>query len=599
MGLDGQKRCLGCMKLLAWDGRCSCGFDRGSYSSDPHYLPLGSFLKDGDYMVGKVLGEGGFGITYMGFDQNLLSRVAIKEYYPAGFAGRDTANGNYNVCAYGGDARDIFKKGLDAFLKEARILAKFGGMEGIVKVHNLFQENETAYIVMEYVEGISIKKYVQRYGRIKPELVWEMMEQPIRVLQAVHEENLVHRDVSADNLMIRQNGRITLIDFGAARSPNVLDERTRTAICKQGFSALEQYSGEGKQGPWTDVYSICATMYYMLTGIVPKNSTERIVDDMVIPLSQMDDILLGQDKKEALMTGMAVKSSERFQNMEALYSALYGESLKSHIDSDIVFPKEEKQDTPVEKKEPDRKTNGATALLGEVLQKLKRQKSRQRRKKLYGRIAGGAVAVLLLLLILWSLRGYIPMDAGVGKQAGESGLEQQIRAEPTDTPEPSKGFSNHQIKPVSEGGTSKVGITPQGSSTPLADSTPQVSSIPQGTVSKVAKMPKVAGLQKADAARRIRKKGLQYRIVSRNSSKFAEGIVIRASVSAGETVEKGKQIILYVSKGKKVVPTPRPTAAPVQKAATKPPAAKRPTVTKKPSHKQDDNLAGDLDSILY
>lgn len=577
MGLDGQERCMGCMKPLAWDGRCSCGFDRKRYPSDSHYLPLNSFLKNGDYMVGKVLGEGGFGITYIGFDQNLLSRIAIKEYYPAGFAGRDISGGTYDVCAYGGDYAEVYKKGLDAFLKEARMLTQFSAMEGIVKVRNLFEENKTAYIIMEYVEGVSIKSYVQRYGRIKPELVLKMMEQPIRALQAVHRKNLVHRDVSADNLMIGQDGRVTLIDFGAARSSNAMDEKTRTTICKQGFSALEQYSKEGKQGPWTDVYSICATMYYMLTGTVPKSSTERIVDDTVVPLGQMDDILLGQDKKDAIMTGMAVKISERFQNMEALHCALYGKLSESVTEPEFTFPKEEKPAVPTKKKEPDRKVNGLTAILGEALRKKIKDRTRQMGKILMAKIAGGTAVVILLLSILWSQRGFIHTNAGAGKQAeqiGKDGLGQRVEAGPTDTPETTK-VSDNQIKPVSQTiGTPEVG-------------TPQTSSTPKEPASKAVKMPKVNGLKRAEAVRRLKKKGLRYKIVIRNSSEVSVGIVIRASVSAGKTVKKGRQVILYVSKGRKIVVTPKPTVTP------------RPTVPKKPNHKQDDNLAGDLDTILY
>lgn len=585
MGLDGQERCMGCMKPLAWDGRCSCGFDRKRYPSDSHYLPLNSFLKNGDYMVGKVLGEGGFGITYIGFDQNLLSRIAIKEYYPAGFAGRDISGGTYDVCAYGGDYAEVYKKGLDAFLKEARMLTQFSAMEGIVKVRNLFEENKTAYIIMEYVEGVSIKSYVQRYGRIKPELVLKMMEQPIRALQAVHRKNLVHRDVSADNLMIGQDGRVTLIDFGAARSSNAMDEKTRTTICKQGFSALEQYSKEGKQGPWTDVYSICATMYYMLTGTVPKSSTERIVDDTVVPLGQMDDILLGQDKKDAIMTGMAVKISERLQNMEALHSALYGKLSESVTEPEFTFPKEEKPAVPTKKKEPDRKVNGLTAILGEALRKKKKDRSRQMGKILMAKIAGGTAVVILLLSILWSQRGFIGANAGAGKQAeqtGENRSEKQAAVKPTDTPKPTKGSSGNQIKPVSQTG-----------GTPEAEITPQASSAPKEPASKAVKMPKVNGLKRAEAARRLKKRGLRYKIVTRNSSKVNVGIVIRASVSAGKTVKKGRQVTLYVSKGRKVVVTPEPTVVP------KPTVTPRPTVPKKPSHKQDDNLAGDLDTILY
>lgn len=584
MGSDERERCLGCMEFLAWDGRCSCGFDRKTYSSDLHHLPLGSFLKNGDYMVGRVLDEGGFGITYIGFDQNLRSKIAIKEYYPAGFAGRDISKGTYDVYAYGGDAAEVYKKGLEAFLKEARILTQFSATEGIVKARNLFEENNTAYIVMEYVEGVSIKYYVQRYGRIKPELALKMMERPIRALQAVHEKNLVHRDVSADNLMIGNDGKVTLIDFGAARFSNALDERTRTTICKQGFSALEQYSRDGKQGAWTDVYGICATMYYMLTGFVPKNSTERIVDDTLVPLSQMDDILLGQDKKEAIMAGMAVKSSERFQNMGALYSALYGKLSEGGSETAFALAEKENMSVLVEQKDSDRKMNGITGLLREALQDLQGKKEHRKRKKFWGKIAGGAVAAVLLALILWNQRGFIYTNADVGQSAGHTGkerLELQMGAKPTDTPEPSKGMKNRPINSVS--GTSGVSDEEQ---TPPAVSTPQAPAL------KMVKMPGVAGMKREEAVKKLKKKGLRCKIVLRNSNKAIMGTVIRADVSAGKTVKKGRQIILYVSKGKRVTVTPEPTAVP------RPTVAPKPTVTKKPKDKQDDNLAGDLDTIL-
>ena len=366
MGLHDKERCMGCMQPLNWDGRClNCGFEKDKYPFDSHCLPLGTLLKNGDYMVGKVLGEGGFGITYIGFDRNLLNRVAIKEYYPTGFAGRDVSDGNYTLHVYGREAESDYRKGLEAFLEEARILARFSGMEGIVNVRSLFEENGTAYIVMEYVDGISVKHYVQEHGRIAPDLVLQMMKQPMRALQAIHEEQLVHRDVSADNFMIGQNGKVTLIDFGAARYSNVLDERTRTMICKQGFSALEQYSKDGKQGPWTDVYSICATMYYMLTGIVPKNSTERIVDDTVVPLDQMKDIPLGIEKKRSIMTGMAVKRTDRFQNMEILYLAVYGKPLVSDTQNNRMFSQVQSDKPPMEKKIPRQQGISPTGLLRE------------------------------------------------------------------------------------------------------------------------------------------------------------------------------------------------------------------------------------------
>lgn len=575
MGTKLQERCMGCMKLLSWDGSCpNCGFDKSRYPSDSHYLPLGTLLKNGDYMVGRVLGEGGFGITYIGFDQNLLSRVAIKEYYPSGFAGRDVTEGNFTLRVYGGDYADDYYKGLEAFLEEARILAKFAGMDGIVNVRSLFQENGTAYIVMEYVDGISVKEYVHKHGKIEPKLVLEMMEQPIRALQAVHEEHLVHRDVSADNFMLDKEGKITLIDFGAARYSNVIDEKTRTTICKQGFSALEQYSREGKQGPWTDVYSICATMYYMLTGIVPKNSTERIVDDAVVPLEQMSDIEMSIEKKRSIMTGMAVKSSDRFQNMSVLFLAIYGKPLIDGVLQREFFLEGE-QKSSNEKKEILQQIGSPTGILRELSQVSARRKNREKRKKIK-RIVQGAVVVALLLLLFWNLRGRMGFEER--KQVKQVSESNQSAQNSRSTGDDETSANAQKAENTQQEGKNRDSSTnqPSGSSQPTAEA-------------KTVKVPKVAGLKKRAAIKKIEKCGLRYKVVYRNSSSVAAGIVIRSGISAGKTVKPGKKIALYVSKEKKVES-----------------AAKTPVATQKPKQnestdtkKKKDDLAGDLDKILY
>lgn len=575
MGTKLQERCMGCMKLLSWDGSCpNCGFDKSRYPSDSHYLPLGTLLKNGDYMVGRVLGEGGFGITYIGFDQNLLSRVAIKEYYPSGFAGRDVTEGNFTLRVYGGDYADDYYKGLEAFLEEARILAKFAGMDGIVNVRSLFQENGTAYIVMEYVDGISVKEYVHKHGKIEPKLVLEMMEQPIRALQAVHEEHLVHRDVSADNFMLDKEGKITLIDFGAARYSNVIDEKTRTTICKQGFSALEQYSREGKQGPWTDVYSICATMYYMLTGIVPKNSTERIVDDAVVPLEQMSDIEMSIEKKRSIMTGMAVKSSDRFQNMSVLFLAIYGKPLIDGVLQREFFLEGE-QKSSNEKKEILQQIGSPTGILRELSQVSARRKNREKRKKIK-RIVQGAVVVALLLLLFWNLRGRMGFEER--KQVKQVSESNQSAQNSRSTGDDATSANAQKAENTQQEGENRDSSTnqPSGSSQPTAEA-------------KTVKVPKVAGLKKRAAIKKIEKCGLRYKVVYRNSSSVAAGIVIRSGISAGKTVETGKKIALYVSKGKKV-----------ESAAKTPVATQKPKQNKSTdSKKKEDDLAGDLDKILY
>ena len=587
MSLGEQKRCMGCMNLLSWDGRClKCRFEESEYSSDVHHLPLGTLLKNGEYMVGKVLGSGGFGITYMGFDQNLLSRVAIKEYYPARYVSRNVADGDYSVRVYSEDAKKEYEKGLKAFIEESRILAKFSGMQGIVSIRGFFQENETAYIVMECVEGISVKEYVQRQGRIQPELVLEMMQQPIQALQKVHEEMLVHRDVSADNFIIDSYGRLTLIDFGAARYSNVMDDRTNTTICKQGFSAIEQYSGSGKQGPWTDVYSICATMYYMMTGIIPKSSTDRIIDDTIISLVQMDEIQLDQRKKQVIMDGMTVKNSERIQNMQELYLQLYGNPLARKIS----VASEEIQER-VSQQTFRKSTFSPTALLGELTQAAAARKRRARRKKM-AKFAIAVMAALLVVLFFGKAKEYIGFERTIAKWRLESIAS-------VNTPEPANSLEHEELlkQEKYENDLLQDAMTQEKKQ---EDNNAEPTMTPEKEIQKesTVRMPKVSGLKKATAISRLKKSGLRYKIVYRYSSSIKKGKVIRANVTEGKMLKKEKSIILYVSKGKKKTVV-RTTSEPRVTPAPNAPLLSVPEEVQETNKKEkDDSMAGDIDSIL-
>lgn len=264
----------------------------------------GTILNHGNYEIVKVLGTGGFGVTYLGRDINLLSDVAIKEYRP-----QDR------------------ESDLNAFLREARTLSDLRHIEGIVKVHSFFLENDTAYIVMDYVKGINIKNYVIQYGRLSPETVLKMMKRIIAALQKVHECGLIHRDISADNLLVSPDGQLTLIDLGAARCADIMNTSGRTALCKAGFTPLEQYSRQGVQGPWTDVYSICATMYYMMTGICPLSATDRVIEDCLPSLSEVSEGEVSDEISHIIQKGMEIDQRYRIQDMVQLYELLYKETL--------------------------------------------------------------------------------------------------------------------------------------------------------------------------------------------------------------------------------------------------------------------------------
>lgn len=279
-------------------------------------MPPGTVLNQGNYEIVKVLGTGGFGVTYLGRDIDLLSDVAIKEYRP-----QDR------------------ESDLNAFLREARTLSDLRHIEGIVKVHSFFQENDTAYIVMDYVEGINVKDYIIQYGRMSPDIVLKMMKRIIAALQKVHECGLIHRDISADNLLVSPEGHLTLIDLGAARCADAMDTGERTALCKAGFTPLEQYSRQGVQGPWTDVYSICATMYYMMTGICPISATDRVIEDCLSPLSEVSGGEVSDEISRIIKKGMEIDQRYRIQDMAQLHELLYREALP---DTSIDFLREDR-----------------------------------------------------------------------------------------------------------------------------------------------------------------------------------------------------------------------------------------------------------------
>lgn len=316
--------CLGCMKKKSKEGACPyCGFDEKEYESCMYQLPLGTIL-NGKYLIGRVLGEGGFGITYIGWDLNLQIFLAIKEYFPSTFAGRDNHRGN-QVIPFTGSKQQYYLKGKESYIQEARILAKFCKADGIVEVRDYFEENQTAYIVMEYLEGKNLtqilKEIEERHAHMSPEAAFRLMKPVIKTLGLVHEQALIHRDISPDNMIMLSDNKIKLIDFGASRDFSRSDEGM-SVILKAGYAPEEQYRRDGKQGPWTDVYALCGTMYRAITGMKPEESMSRI---MGAPLKKPSElgIKIQPNQEETLIRGLALRREDRIQNMEELYRELY------------------------------------------------------------------------------------------------------------------------------------------------------------------------------------------------------------------------------------------------------------------------------------
>ena len=298
----------------------NCGLDeRLLKESTNNFLKPKTELKD-RYVVGIALGQGGFGITYIGFDKVLQNRVAIKEYFPSDIAGR-TADATVSAYTQGFDE---YGKGKERFLQEARTLAKFADHACIVGVKDCFEENNTAYMVMEFLEGVSLKEYLNRKGgKLGVDESISILTPVMDALKAVHKEGIIHRDISPDNIFVTTDGRVRLIDFGAARQ-SIGGQKSLSVMLKPGYAPEEQYRTRANQGPWTDVYALTATFYRMITGVIPPDSLERVMEDTLeIPQS------LPQNIRTAIQMGLAVRATDRFSSVEQLSAALRGGSAEN------------------------------------------------------------------------------------------------------------------------------------------------------------------------------------------------------------------------------------------------------------------------------
>lgn len=282
-------------------------------------LPVGQILSD-RYEIEKTLGQGGFGITYVAMDKKLLGRVAIKEYFPATLAERKAGE----VVPLNGDCRERFARGKVRFLEEARTLAGLSQTAAIVSVLGCFEEKGTAYMVMEYVPGSSLRTWLEEQEALPSfEEAVGLLTPVFAAMEQVHKKGLIHRDICPDNLILRDNGTLTLIDFGAARAFYHQEEEalTRTVLVHQGYAPPEQYDKKGKQGPWTDVYGLAATLYEMLTGTMPPSAPERLGGEKLYPVSAYGADC-APEQEEALVRGLALEGRERFSSVKAFYAAL-------------------------------------------------------------------------------------------------------------------------------------------------------------------------------------------------------------------------------------------------------------------------------------
>ncbi|MBL3593891.1 MAG: tetratricopeptide repeat protein [Synergistaceae bacterium] len=321
MNDDWQELCPLCLRPKPEEGECPhCHWPGDVLRWSPQALPPGTILA-GRYRTGRMLGQGGFALTYLALDQSLKMRLCVKEYFPANLAQRSSEDGTVRL--KDPDGLDAFREGKSRFLHEARILARFEGHPGIVPARDLFEERGTVYIVTGYLEGVTLKQYLRNQGGMIPfDRALSIFMPVMDSLRAVHKASVIHRDVSPENIFLTTEGQVKLLDFGSALSLDSAD-RGFTVVVKPGYAPVEQYEAQGDQGPWTDVYGLAASFYRALTGQLPPTGPDRLAGKELKAPS-----LLGVDlspaREAVLLKALSVDSRDRYEDIQSFQEALLG-----------------------------------------------------------------------------------------------------------------------------------------------------------------------------------------------------------------------------------------------------------------------------------
>lgn len=302
--------------------------------SNTRCLKPGVILKE-RYKIEEVIGAGGFGITYRAWDPLLQSYVAIKEYYPSGIATRSADSSK--VCVPVGQEQREYHRGRIRFLKEAQDVARFQSEPNIVSIYDYLEENDTAYMVMEYLHGCTLKQYIREHGgRLDTDHILHICLSVLDALAVVHKAGMIHRDISPENIFICEDLTVKLIDFGAAKQVYLDGEQTMSVVLKPGYAPPEQYEKKDKQGPWTDIYALGATLYFAATGEKPEESFGRVLEDTIKPVCEVNPEI-PRAMSQVIMRAMSVKIEDRYQTVEAMREALLaGEGQNAQMEPYVI-----------------------------------------------------------------------------------------------------------------------------------------------------------------------------------------------------------------------------------------------------------------------
>lgn len=292
-----------------------CGYDQKSGPKELYYLTPGVVLAN-RYTVGVQINTGGFGIIYKAWDNTLDKMVAVKEYFPGGIANR--IPGRKEVLVYAPKNMKEYQRGKEKFLNEARTVAKFNNHPNILDVYDFFEDNNTAYMIMDFLDGMSYKEYIRKKGGTDDvNTAVNVILCVLDALKAVHKAGIIHRDINPSNIFICRTGEVKLIDFGASR----IEDTDMTRILTPHYAPPEQYTTKGKEGPYTDLYALGATLYTAITGEKPEESTDRQTEDHLKAPKEINPEIPDY-VSNAVMRAMAVNPQLRYQNSDQFKNAL-------------------------------------------------------------------------------------------------------------------------------------------------------------------------------------------------------------------------------------------------------------------------------------
>ena len=438
-------RCQSCFREFEGKVCPHCGYPEKGHNAS-HQLPVGTVLR-GRYQIGKSLGQGGFGITYLAWDKLMLQTVAVKEFYPNGTVFRKSATSLAVECG----TEEIvphYEYTRQRFLREAGALVKFRGIPEIVDILDFAEENNTSYIVMEFVRGVDLAKYIRmKGGRLSPEETFRILKPVMEALAKVHKGGIVHRDISPDNIILDPMGGAKLLDFGAVRAVEDPDvekglNKSTEAILKQGFAPIEQYNTRGSLGPWTDEYAMCATVWYCLTGRVPEEASIRVSEGIDPDWSSIEGLPIHQQK--ALAKGFSCRAKDRYKGIDELLADLFPDEQVTAVTASQVMPEPKKEQPPEPPKKPSPKIRQQNKQPSEAAEEFRAGDTdpRLRRRLRYSMIAAAVAAVVLLVMLLWptkqfqisSLRPHRELNGIATTSPLELSMETEETTPPTTVP---------------------------------------------------------------------------------------------------------------------------------------------------------------------